>query len=176
MISAKHAKESYGLLLLIALAVLVLALASVSFRRQAFRCQEQPFTSMTLPLRDVDASVLHALGDQIRGRHAVVVKIVDGAGTEFFVAALNDHPNGGYGTILKDLKLDWSEDYGFVGLSSPSKAGPIPDLFFDEKGRFQRFSDTRKARRDLVSILKDFEGSHSARPEIATEYLNGTSP
>lgn len=153
---------------------LAIAVSTMSCSRQTKNqgsySNEEPFSLMKMPIREVDSSVVFEPGDVIGGRNAVVVRIVDASDKEFFFAILNDGKDGSYKTVLKNLSLSWNTLYGVEGISDPVRTGSIPQIFFS-KGRFEQFLKPKSAIRELEVILKDHIDSNSGRPRIALEQL-----
>ncbi len=137
-------------------------------------CKEEPFISIKLPIRDADASVVHAFGDLTNGQQAIIVKVVDNGGKLYFFAILNDGPEGKYKTVLKNIPLSWNDEYGVANFADISRDGPIPSVFFTSSD-FEKVFDSYSAICDLKTFLKEKTRIKTDRRDFAYQILSKRS-
>lgn len=114
---------------------------------------EEPFSSMVLPIKRVDAAVIEAFGNVISGDRVILVRLIDSLESEFFLAVTRD-ASGKYDQVFWDLPLVWRDGSGGLDgfglpLDPPKEKYPLKEI-----------TNSRDAIKDLIRILSLFRGDY----------------
>lgn len=134
-------------------------------------CDEEPFSSMSFPIKHANALVQHAEGDLIRGNRAILIRIIDSEEEEFFLAVTMSGSPPEYRSVIKNLPFKWDDDPGpFGGIIIPEGI-QIPQDLFNNTRRFDEISNVDGAISDLANIMAEFRDVKDGYSRIAYECL-----
>ncbi|MDP4882497.1 MAG: hypothetical protein NWR08_00015 [Opitutales bacterium] len=149
-----------GLLISISsFAVICVSIFLVSIEKTLrIHSDEEPLSSLRLPLKRVDAGVYLESGELERTGRVVLVRVIDSRDIETVFGILIDINTRKYSEVITNPDLQWNDDPTFR-LDTDMR---IPSDFYSlESERFSRVDSDRVAIRDLKNILNEFKETNT---------------